>query len=352
MPNASALIVIDGSYGEGGGALVRTALAMAAVTQQGVRIENIRAGTRFAGLDSEDLTLLSALTTITAGEAAGATLGSTSLSFLPARWPKGLNGPLLSVRTESNRIANAPVVLSALLPVLARTQMYSSLLVEGETYGVHSLSYDYFANVTLYAQRAFGLHAYPTLEAAGFGRESQGEVVLDVEPSVLQGIQWTDRGTLRSVQAVVATNGVSNNIGERALSHLRKLAQTANLPMNAVHVQVPSKSTGVFITTWATYDRGVGGGGAMGGRGLRVEMLAQNAFTQTFEWMSSDATVDPFLADQILLSAVLAEGESTFKTSKLTQRFLTTVWVVKQFTPIHITVRGTEGNPGSVTVRR
>src|SRR5580658_6051255 len=99
MPKSSALVVIDGSYGEGGGALVRTALCMAAITQQGVRIENIRAGTRFTGIDSEDLTLLSALKTVTAGEAVGASLGSTMLSFLPSRWPRGLTGALDAVRT-------------------------------------------------------------------------------------------------------------------------------------------------------------------------------------------------------------------------------------------------------------
>jgi len=80
--------------------------------------------------------------------------------------------------------------------------------------------------------------------------------------------------------------------------------------------------------------------------------LAQNAFNQMFEWMSSNATVDPYIADQILLTAVLAEGETTFKVSNLTQRFLTSVWVIKQFTPIHITIRGSEGSPGAVTVRR
>jgi RNA 3'-terminal phosphate cyclase len=90
----------------------------------------------------------------------------------------------------------------------------------------------------------------------------------------------------------------------------------------------------------------------MGARGIRVEALAQTAFTQLIDWMSSDATVDPFLCDQILLAAVLAEGETIFKVSRLTQRFLTTAWVVKQFTPIHITIRGNEDGPGRVTVRR
>jgi len=90
----------------------------------------------------------------------------------------------------------------------------------------------------------------------------------------------------------------------------------------------------------------------MGARGMRAESLAQAAFEETFSWMSGNSTVDPFLADQLLLPLVLAEGESTFTVSRLTSRFLTCAWVVKQFAPIHITIRGSENGPGTITIRR
>ena len=352
MPQVGALVVVEGSYGEGGGALLRTALCMAALTQQATRVENVRGGTRFPGLDAEDLTLLKALEVACAAEVSGAEIGSQSVSFLPARRARGISGPLETSRTKANRGANALVVIAGLLPVLSKTGLYSSLSVQGETYGAHALSYDYFANVTLRALRAFGLYAFPSLELAGFGRESDGEVSIDVEPSVLKGVDWTERGKLLSVNAVVATGAVPPTIGARAIGHLKHLAQNANLPLTATHQEVASKSAGVYVTTWAEYENGMGGGAAMGARGIRVEALAQSAFTETLDWMASAATIDPFLSDQILLAAVLAESESNFKVSRLTQRFLTTAWVVKQFTPIHITIRGTEDGPGQVTVRR
>ena len=86
--------------------------------------------------------------------------------------------------------------------------------------------------------------------------------------------------------------------------------------------------------------------------GVRPEFVAQQAFEEMFDWMSSSATTDPYLADQILLPLALAETSSTFTVSRLTQRFLTIVWVVKQFLPIHITVRGSENGPGTVTIQR
>jgi len=347
-----ALVVIDGTHGEGGGALVRTCLVMSALTQQPVRIENVRGGSKYPGVDVEDLTLLSTLATMCRAETVGAEIGSSAISFLPTSKPCGFKGEISSIRNNSNRGSNSLVILGSLLPALARSGVYSSLIVEGETYGSNAISYDYFANVTLAAFRKMGLYAFPELTVAGFGRESRGAVSLDVEPSALVGIDWSDRGSLRSVNAVVATSLIPNSVGERILSHLKNLAQTAGFKIDAQHVDVPCNGPGAFVTAWAVYERGMGGGTAMGARGIRGETLAQFAFQELFDWMAGSATTDPYLADQILLPLVLAESSSTFSVSRLTLRFLTIVWVIKQFTPIHITVRGVENGPGAVRIER
>lgn len=352
MASSLALIIIDGSHGEGSGAVVRTALAMSALTQQPVRIDNVRGATRFPGLDVEDLTLIRALQKSCNADVTGAEPGSQSVTFLPTRRASGLNGPIEAVRTSTGRGPNANIVLGALLPVLARSGVYSSISTEGETYGNNSLSYEAFANVTLPALRKVGLYAFPELLTAGFGRESAGLATLDVEPSALQGIQWSDRGRLQRVQAAVITAGVPDAIGERGVGHLKRLAQNSGLQMAVEHIRVAARQTGVYVTTWAHYDRAFGGGSAIGSRGLRIESVAQLAFEELHEWMATPSTVDPFLADQLLLPLVLAESESAFTVSRLTQRFLTCVWVVKQFTPIHITIRGPENGPGSVTIKR
>ena len=349
---SQALVVIDGMHGEGGGALVRTCLVMSALTQQPVKIQNVRAASKYPGLDVEDLTLLGALASICRAETVGAEIGSNVVSFLPTSKPCGFKGEVPAPRNDVNRGSNALVILGSLLPALARSGVYSTLLVEGETYGSNAISYDYFANVTLAAFRKAGLYAFPELNLAGFGRESRGLVAIDVEPSALSGIDWSDRGSLRSVNATVATSAIPASVGERIVSHLKNLAQSGGLKINAEHIEVEGRGPGAFVTAWAVYERGMGGGTAMGSRGIRGETLAQFAFEEMFDWMSSSATTGPFLADQILLPLVLAETPSTFSVSRLTLRFLTIVWVIKQFTPIHITVRGVENGPGVVRIEK
>ncbi|CAN5403052.1 RNA 3'-terminal phosphate cyclase [soil metagenome] len=352
MAGSSTLINIDGSYGEGGGALLRTALVMSAMTQQAVLLENIRHGTRFHGLDVEDLVLIDALRIACQADVVGADDHSPTLTFIPKTRPHGLNQTLETLRADSGRGANALVVLNALLPVLCRTGVYSSVACEGETYGFNSLTYDYFSNVTLGALKKIGLFAVADLMNPGFGRDSDGMVRMEIEPSALSGIEWNDRGTLLSVHAVVSLAGLPGQITERAVSHLKNLSRSANLVMEIETAEFPGRKVGAFVTLWATYERGFGGGIAMGSRGVKPETLVQTAFEHLYGWMSSSATVDEHLADQILLPLAFAEGSSTFTVQKLTQRLLTAIWVIKQFTPIHITVRGSENGPGTVSIQR
>jgi RNA 3'-terminal phosphate cyclase (ATP) len=345
-------LVIDGSHGEGGASLVRTALALASITQQPMRIVNIRMDARKPGLSTEDLLALRSFASICGAQVIGGELGEKSLSFIPTRKPKGLNQELDFPAGTDGGHANAIVVMNGLLPVLAKTGVYSTISCQGETYGNNVLSYDYFNNVTLCALRKLGLYAYCDLATAGFGVGSRGEVSLEVEPSAIQGVQWPDRGRLVAVRAVVVAGELPAEVADRGVKHLGRLAFYANLAIEAEAVTVKSKTPGAYATVWAEFERGFGGATAMGARGVRMEAVVQNAFESFSEWFQTDATVDPYLADQLLLSAALAEGETNFKVSRLTQRFLTVAWVIKQFIPLHITIKGQEGQPGTVTIRR
>jgi RNA 3'-terminal phosphate cyclase (ATP) len=350
MGTTSALIVIDGSHGEGGGALLRTALAMAALTQQNVRIDYVRGNTRFPALDAEDLTLLAALARSCQADVVGAEVGSNTVTFLPRTRPRGLQGRIDAVRNASGRGPNAPIVLNTLMPVLARSGTYSSVVAMGETFGHNSLSFDYFANVTVEALKRAGLYSVPDLLRPGFGRESEGEVAMDIEPSVLTGLQWESRGGLKHLGATVSTSGLPPLVGQRAAEHLKRLANSASVPIEIDHEELDGRQTGAFVTVWAHYERGMGGGAAMGSRGAKAETIAEAAFQEAFDWMATSATVDEFLADQLLLPLALANEESSFTVPRLTQRLLTAIWVIKQFAPIHITVRGTENGPGAIRI--
>ncbi len=353
MPPLGSPLILDGAYGEGGGTLVRTALAMSALTQQPFRLENVRGAQSRQGLLSEDLTVLRALALSCSAETIGAELGSSQFSFLPTRAARTLHERLEPVADgEGKGHANANVVLSSLAPVMARSGGYSTLFAVGETFGRHVLGFDSFAQTTLAVWRRQGLYAYADMPVAGFGLQSRGEVALEIEPSVLQGMDWSDRGRLKLARAIVTTAELPEPVGERGVEHIERLGQSAGVPIEAESIPLRAKTPGAQVTVWAEYERGLAGFAAYGQRGVRIETIAQQAVDGLLHWQTSDATVDDHLADQILINATLAEDPTTFKVERLTPRLLTMIWVIKQFLPIHLTVKGAEGKPGIVTIRR
>ena len=66
------MLTIDGSFGEGGGQILRTALALSTVTGTAFRIERIRAARERPGLLRQHLTAVNAAAAISGAAVAGA----------------------------------------------------------------------------------------------------------------------------------------------------------------------------------------------------------------------------------------------------------------------------------------
>ncbi len=347
----STPIQVDGSFGEGGGALCRTALLMAAYTEQPLRLHSVRGGTKFPGLTHEDLVLVDACAKMTGAEVRGASLGSNDLAFAPVHRCRAAQGGFNAEESEHTQCC-ASVILGSIIPLVARSGAYSMMTAVGETHGLGILNYDYFSQVTIEAYRRMGLYAFVDLIQSGFGRGTRGEVACEVEPSAMHGIQWSHRGQLLDLRAFVSTSNLPRSVGERGAAHLARLASGSGVRLDVECQDLPGESTGACITLVSRYEQALGGTHAMGQKGLRIEAVAQNAYDQMMQWMRSSATVDAFLADQILLPCVLAEGDSSFSVPRVTARLLTMAWVIRQFLPIHITIHGEEGKPGTVSIRR
>jgi RNA 3'-terminal phosphate cyclase (ATP) len=308
---------------------------------------------RRPGLNAEDLTFLTALAVSCHAEVSGDEIGSSEVTFAPRRHPKALNQRFDIASHEKGSVpGSALVVLASLMPVLARTGALSRVTVLGETFNNNTVSYDPFERSTLAVLRRQGLYAFPSLTMAGFGPGSRGEVTVEVEPSALEPLQWDARGRLLACRGVVSMADLPSEIGERGIDRLHGLCAAHGLSGEFETVQVPSRSPGVFVTVWAEFERGAGCGSALGQRGVRMEQVADSAFRAFLEWHSTDATLDPFLADQALVTAALAEGRSEFTTPKVTRRLVTMAWVVKQFMPCHLTIHGHEGGPGHIVIER
>jgi RNA 3'-terminal phosphate cyclase (ATP) len=308
---------------------------------------------RRSGLTAEDLTFIQIVQKATQAEVSGDDLNSEDLLFTPKKSLRGVTGKFDVGSHMEGRVPGGTLILAAAAaPLLARGLTYSSLTLSGETFTSNALSFDAFERSTAAAWRAQGMYVFPSLVSTGFGHGTRGEVHLDVEPSGLEPIDWAVRGELVSVGAVVTATDMAAQVAERARAQLSTRTEGLGVEPDYVFNEIHGVESGLSVTIWAEFERGVGSGSMVLQRGQNLSQAVDGAWDSFCSWFKTKATVDTFLADQILVPAVLTSGRTVFTTPVLTRRLLTMVWVIKQFFPIKITVLGREGEFGTVTIER
>ncbi|MCH8274541.1 MAG: hypothetical protein IH851_07110 [Armatimonadetes bacterium] len=345
---SAAAVELDGAHGEGGGSIVRTALAMSALTGQPVAIRNVRGGLRKPGVGPIDLAIAEALSLATRAETS-ARLGDDLLLFAPRK-------PLAPVRhrIDLNAIAkgvqpgSAVLILLSLLVPLARSGGIGLISCRGGTHVPFAPTYDYFRFVTLPALARAGVVALPAIQSAGYSHRGGGEVSLEIEPSGLNGFEFEERGAMLSVRAAVVISELPEATGIRGSSRLEQLAKKNDLDMKVEMHKLRSPGPGAAVTIGAEFAGALGGAQALGQRGKPMEEVVDEAFYDFIHWLNGDAGTDQFLADHLVLPAALCDEPCAYTTSRITLTLTTTVWVIKQFMPAKITVYGEEGEPGEV----
>jgi RNA 3'-terminal phosphate cyclase (ATP) len=285
-------------------------------------------------------------------ELRGDEVGSLEVAYLPRRSPQSLNETFSIYEYSKGSVSgNAIAVLHALMLVLARARSYSNVIVRGETYSVKSLHYDLFENVLLPLHRQQGIYAYSNQSIAGFGLRSKGEVWLEVEPSALNGFQWTQRGQFLGARMVVSAAEVDISYLTRAKKHAEALFNKYGLRASFDIHEVRAREAGVCATLYAQFEKGLGGGSSFSARQNEIERVVEEALDSFLKWHESDATVDAHIAPLLILPAVFAADYTTvFTTPCITPKLQTVVWVVKQFLPARIVVTGALGEPGKISI--
>lgn len=352
-PDHARTVTASGAHGEGGGALLRTLLQMSALTEQGLSLHSIRGAMRRPGLNAEDLTFIQALAESTGQNLEDLNLGDDRLTFLPLHGPHAIRMTLdVHSHDKGMHPGSACVIGHALVPVLSQAGAMSRLTLIGETHGSSVLSYDSFEQATLALHRRQSLYAFPSLVEAGFGYGSRGKLHLEIEPGPFEAIQWTKRGLVKECGIVVTYNNVESGLLEEQAEIASAELKAKGLKPSIESHEVHAKDRGASLTVWARCERGGGSGSAHLGKGLGISHLAETALRGFCEWHDSEAALDPYLADQVLIPAAFAPEKSVFSTSQITRRLTTMVWAIKQFLPIKATVMGREGEPGTVTLER
>lgn len=349
------MIVIDGSYGEGGGQVLRTSLALSAILGVPVRIENVRLKRPNPGLAAQHLTGVKAITKVCGAGVEGASLGSTTLTFAPHSAPKaGEYGFDVAQARRGGSAGAVSLVFQTIFLPLALSQGDSRLFLRGGTHVAWSPPFHYLKFVYLPTLMRTGIEANLDLERWGWypiGGGTMTGVIKGMKSATLEGLDLSERGKLKRLWGLSASSNLPAHIARRQRRQAEILLRQKGFQPQMEIVEAPSPGQGTFVFLLAEWERGLAGFTAYGRRGKPAETVAEEAATGFLEYQASGASLEQHLADQLILPMALAGSPSTFTTSKITQHLLTNIWVAEQFMGTRFTVEGQEGQSGRVKVQ-
>ena len=341
-------LTIDGSYGEGGGQIVRSTLALSILTGQPVRIVNIRAGRHKPGLRPQHLTAVHAAATLSEATVEGAEVNSLTLTFQPHTLKSG------HFHFDIGTAGAVTLVLQALLPALCWASGKSHLTSQGGTHVSWSPSFHYLDYVFLPMVRHMGLSTKIALQKAGWYPLGGGEVTGKISPvskNGLKALTLNQRGPLRHVRVYALISNLPDHIAQRECQQAVSQLRTAlDIEPELEVCKLPAIAPGTQVMIVSEFEHTRAGFSAMGKIGKRAERVADEAVDQFLDFYQSDATVDPYLADQLLLYLALADGTSQVVTHQLTEHVRTSIWLIEQFLPVQFHIDGKLGQKAIITV--
>lgn len=347
---------IDGAHGEGGGQILRTGVALAALLGRPVHFARIRAGRRHPGLAAQHLTAVRAAAALCAARLDGDTLGSEDLRFTPQREvAPGSYAFDVAAAREGGSAGGACLVLQTVLLPLAFASGPSDVRIQGGTHLSHSPPFDYVRDVWLPALHSLGVRAAVTLDAWGWFPVGKGAIRAEISGAPPRAGRLTPFGVLapgpllRVTGRAVAAN-LPSHIPQRMADRAAALLVPTGAPVDvrAESVQAACPGAGLFLL--AEYARARAGFTALGARGKPAELVAEEAVQALLVHHASGVAIDRHLADQLLLPLAFASGPSRFTVADVTGHLETNAWVIVQFGIARTEVRRNTDGTAQVVV--
>ena len=345
--NSDSEIIIEGSYGEGGGQIVRSSMTLSAITGRSIHICRVRAGRSRPGLKRQHLTAVRAVAAICEGELEGDQLQSTELRFRPGEVKPG------EYRFAVGSAGSALLVLQSVLPPLLTTWGPSTIHVEGGTHNDWAPSFDFIDRVYLPLIRRMGPDVTATLDSYGFYPAGGGRVTVHVNPvPALSGFDLTDSGRVREQVVRAISSGLPAHVGER---ETQRVVRRLNWRAEVEHLSVPSAGPGNFLCAEIRCQHITELFSAVGRKGVRAEKVADSVTRQVKRWKKSGAPVGEYLADQLILpfalcAAMQGPAEAwgirrggSFITGPLSQHAETHIWLLHHFLKLWLEVTEQDG---------
>jgi len=336
------MITIDGSYGEGGGQILRTSLALSLVTGKPFSIRNIRAGRKKPGLMRQHLTAVNAAAEIGLAAIEGNHIGSLAFTFEPEMIKPG------NYHFAIGSAGSCTLVFQTILPALIIAGEPSEIILEGGTHNPFAPPFDFLERAFLPVINRIGPRVDAVLEKPGFYPAGGGRFRVSINPTGLNRLNLLERGNIinQTVRASVANLPVS--IANRELKVIREKLEWGGELLEAVEVE-NSQGPGNILIVEIESENITEVFTGFGEKGVSAEKVAKRAVKSVQEYLAFNVPVGRYLADQLLIPMALAGG-GKFRTLSPTKHTITNAEVIKKFIDVEIAMNEYDQNRWEIEI--
>ncbi|WBS02722.1 RNA 3'-terminal phosphate cyclase [Pseudoduganella sp. SL102] len=321
------MIEIDGSLGEGGGQIVRSALTLSMVTGQPFRIRNIRAGRPRPGLMRQHVAAVNAAAKVAAAETGPVAVGGNELCFVPRRLRGG------DYEFAIGSAGSSSLVLQTLLPALLHAGEPSSIRITGGTHNPMAPPVEFLQRAYRPLLERMGAHFAIDLRRHGFYPAGGGMVEARVSPvAAWRPVDLLERGDRKGGYAESVIAGVHHSVLTRELECVRTAMGWTEEQMKPVALP-DSHGPGNVLLLTVEHDHVTEVFTAFGEKMLRAEAVAKRAVQEARRYPASGAAVGEYLGDQLMLPMALAGGGS-FSVERVSQHARTNADIISLFLPV------------------
>ena len=344
------MIEVDGAFGEGGGQILRTTLALAAVLRKDVKVVNIRMGRPKSGLMAQHLTGVHAAAVLCDAETKGELVGSEELVFKPGRIRAG------KFRFDVGTAGSVTLVLQALMPIMAFAPGRIELEITGGTDVKWSPPVDYLPLVELPLLERLGYRGHLELLRRGHYPKGGGLIRFINEPSQrLRPITSENAGRITRIEGVSHAVRLPRHIAQRQAESAVQVLVANGYPRPDIRLETPEDGThlgpGSGIVLAARTDREAClGADSLGDRGVSGERVGSDAAERLVEDLKTGCFLDRHMADIIIPYLALAEGRSDVSIARVTKHVQTNLRVAEWVAGVKFQLEGELDQPGRISL--
>ncbi|MDQ5863424.1 MAG: RNA 3'-terminal phosphate cyclase [Thermoproteota archaeon] len=325
MTTPPQLVKIDGSQGEGGGQILRTAISLSAITSKPVEVINIRANRVNPGLRPQHIAGIKIIAELFHGKFENLKVGAEWIRFSPSdRFEGG------SVKFDIGTAGSIPLTLMTIVPAVSLSNNSLQIEITGGTDVKASPTIDYIKHVVAKSYLNIGLKFTVDVLKRGYYPNGGGIVQSTINPCRRPDTIEFLASRHIEPKIISVCSQLPVHIAKRQVSSALIALEKKEIRCSNYTASIESaNSPGSSILVYCASDQGMYiGGDSIGELGKRAESVGSEAAERFFESLLAEATIDPFLADMLIVPLALSKGRSRYRIARVTPHLLTNLRVV------------------------